>query len=74
MFCHQASIIDCYCDSNKILIQEIEIQRLECERLEKKIEEHIQWKVSDLGKKANIPQVDKLHKEIIFREWEAQIK
>ena len=38
MFCHQDSMIDSYCDSNKIMIQQIEIQKLKCEILEKKIE------------------------------------
>ena len=56
------------------MIRQIEIEKLECERLEKKIEEHIQQKVSDSKKKDNLPQVDKIHKEIIFTECEAQIK
>ena len=73
MFFHQASMINSYCDSNKIMIQQIAIQKLEFERLEKKIEEHIQWKISDIGKKANLPQIDKLHKEFLFTEWRAQI-
>ena len=68
IFFHQASMIDSYCDSSKIMIQQIVIQKLECERLEKKMEEHIQWQVSDSGKQANLPQVDKLHKEILFTE------
>ena len=55
------------------MIQQIEIQKLECERLEKKIEEHIQWQISDTGKQANLPQIDKLHKEFLFIEWRAQI-
>ena len=62
-----------YCDSIKIKIQQIESQKLECERLEKKIEEHIHWQVSDSGNQANLPQVDMLHKEILFTEWEVQI-
>lgn len=41
VFCHQALMIDSYFDSNKIMIQQIEIKKLECEILEKKIEEHI---------------------------------
>ena len=61
-------------DSNKILIQQIAIQKLECERLEKKINEEIQWQASDSGKEVYLPQVDKFHKEILFRDWEAQIK
>ena len=43
LFCHQVSMIDSYCDSNKIMIQQIAIQKLECEKLQNKIEEHIQW-------------------------------
>ena len=74
VFFHQASIIDSYCDSNKILIQQVVIQKLECERLEKKINKHIQWQASDLGKEVDIPHVDKFHKEILFRDWEAKIK
>ena len=66
MFCHQASMIDSYCDSNKITIQQIAIQKLECERLENKIEEHIQWQILDTRKQANLPQIDKLHKEQLF--------
>jgi len=73
IFYHQASMIDSYCDSNKIMIQQIAIQKLECERLEKKIEEHIQWQIPDIGKQANLPQIDKLHKELLFAEWRAQI-
>ena len=74
VFFHQTSIIESCFDSNKILIQQIAIQKLECERLEKKINEHIQWKASDSGKEADLPQVDKFHKEILFKYWEAQIK
>ena len=55
-------MIDSYCDSNKIMIQQIAIQKLECEKLQKRIEEHIQWKDSDMGKKSNLKQIDKLHK------------
>ena len=73
MFCHQASMIDSYCDSNKIMIQQIEIQKLEYERLEKKIEEHIQWQISYTGKQDNLPQIYMLHKEFLFTEWRAQI-
>ena len=74
IFFHQASIIDFYFDSNKILIQKIAIQKLECERLAKKINEYIQWKASESGKEVDLPQVDKFHKEILFKYWEAQIK
>ena len=66
-------MIDSYYDSNKIMIQQIAIQKLECERLEKKIEEHIQQKISDTGKQANLPKIDKLHKELLFAEWRPQI-
>ena len=41
VFFHQASMIDSYSDSSKRMIQQIGIQKLECERLEKKIEKHI---------------------------------
>ena len=41
-FFHQVSMIDSYCDSKKIMIQQIAIQKLECEKLQKQIEEHIQ--------------------------------
>ena len=74
VFFHQASIIDSYCDSNKILIQQVAIQKLECEKLEKKMKEHIQLQESDLGKEVDLPQVDKFHKDILFKYWEAQIK
>ena len=66
MFCQQVSMLDSYCDSIKIMIQQIAIQKLECERLEKKIEEHIQWKILDTGKQANLPQIDKLQEELLF--------
>ena len=72
-FFHQAAIIDSYCDSNKILIQQIAIQKLECEKFQKQIEEHIQWKGSDVGKKANLPQIDKYQKELLFTEWKMHI-
>ena len=54
VFFQQASIIDSYCDSNEILIQQVAIQKLECEKLEKKINEHIQWQASNSGKEANL--------------------
>ena len=73
LFCHRVSMIDSYFYFNKIMIQQIEIQKLECEKFEKKIEEHIQWKNSDAGRQANLPQIDKLHKELLFIEWKAQI-
>ena len=44
------------------MIQQIAIQKLECEKLQSQIEEYIQWQDSDAGKKANLPQVDKFHK------------
>ena len=73
IFRQQALISSSYCDSSEILIQQVAIQKLECEKIEKKINEHIQWQASDSGKEANLPQVDKLRKEILFKDWKAQI-
>ena len=55
VFFQKASITISYCDSSEILIQQVAIYKLECENVEKKINEHIQWKASDLGKEANLP-------------------
>ena len=74
VFFQQYYITSSYCDPSEILIQQVAIQKLECENIEKKINEHIQWQASDSGKEANLPQVDKFHKEILFKDWEAQIK
>ena len=49
-------------------------KKLECEKIEKKINYFIQWQASNLGKEADLPQVDKFHKEILFKDWEAQIR
>ena len=62
-----------YSNSNEILIQQVAIQKLECEKVEKKINEQIQWKASDSGKEADLPQVDKFHTKILFKHWEALI-
>ena len=45
-----------------------------CENIEKEINEHIQWQASDSGKEAHLPQLDKFHTEILFKDWEEQIK
>ena len=55
------------------MIQQIANQKLECEKIQSQIEEYIQWQDSNARKKANIPQVDKFHKELLFTEWKTQI-
>ena len=74
VFYQQASITSSYCGLSEILIQQVAIQKLECEKIEKKINEHIQWQALDSCKEANLPQVDKFHKETLFKDWEARIK
>ena len=73
-FFQQASITSSYYDSSEILIEQVAIKKLECEKIEKKINEFIQWQASDLGKEGDLTQVDKFHKEILFKYWEAQLR
>ena len=50
------------------------IKKHECEKIAKKINEFIQCQASNWGKEANLPQVDKFHKEILFKDWESQLR
>ena len=50
------------------------IKKLECEKFEKKINEFIQWQASNSRKEVYLPQVYKYHKEILFQDWEAQLR
>ena len=68
IFCQQASITSSYYDSSEILIQQVANKKLDCEKIEKKINEFIQWQESDSGKEYDLPQVDKFHKEILFKD------
>jgi len=48
--------------------------RLEYDEVLKIVSNFITWKNSEDGKKANFPILEKSHKEILFANWDSQLR
>ena len=49
-------------------------QRTEFTNLNTKISEFIEWQETKEGRKANLPEIEKIHKEIILTDFDVRIK
>lgn len=49
-------------------------QRVEFNDLNPRISEFTEWQKKEDGKKANLPEIEETHKDILFTDWDARIK
>jgi len=59
--------------SDKLTSQVIEM-RLEYDEIFKRISNHIIWKNTKEGRKADLPKLEESHKEIMFASWDSRLK
>lgn len=49
-------------------------QRIEFNDLKTRISEFIEWQETEDGKKVNLLEIEEIHKDILFTNWDARIK
>lgn len=49
-------------------------KRIEFNELNSKISDYIEWQDSDEGKRLSLPKINKRHKDILFTDWDSQMK
>ena len=69
IFCQRISLINTYCESSDKLNNQLIDKRLEYEELNKRISEFISWQEYEEGKKADLPNIEEFHKDILFTDW-----
>jgi len=74
IFCHRISLINPYCESSDKLNNQVIHQRLEYDQLNKRILEFSSWQEFEEGKKVDLPNIKESHKDILFTDWDIQLK
>ena len=49
-------------------------ERIEFNDLHTRISDFIEWQETKEGRRANLPEIEETHKDILFTDWDARIK
>ena len=68
--CQKMAQVVPLCEITSSLIDEVVTLRQEIDDADEKIYEFLSWQDTEQGRKANLPRIEEIHKEILFAEWE----
>lgn len=74
LFHQRMSHITSYLITSDHLMDKVFDKRIEFNDLITRIFKFIEWKETKKGRRANLPKIEETHKDIIFMDWDAQIK
>jgi len=63
-----------YCEINDKLTSQVVDMRLENDEIHKMISDFITWQESEDGKKTDLMKLEESHKDILFTDWDSQLK
>jgi len=73
-FCQRMSHVTPYLTTSEQLTDKAMEQRTEFKDLNTRIFEFIEWQETKDERKANLPEIEETHKDILFTDWDVRIK
>ena len=74
ILCQRISEWNYYCEESDKITNHVVDLRHDYDLTEKRVNDYLAWQNTEEGKRAGAPTINENHKEILFNNWDAQIR